>query len=104
VTAPDDVATDLPFHVSQNPEDWFSGYTTVAFAGTSTLFLADGSGALWRSTDLVTFSKVSLPGKVTDPRVSDLKPAGEAVIARLDDGNDLIRISADGTAETITSR
>ncbi|HEX5090033.1 MAG TPA: hypothetical protein VFV89_19650, partial [Nocardioides sp.] len=104
LTDPDDVERSLPFNVSQNPDDWFSGYTSIAFAGTSTLYVADGSGALWRSSDFVTFSKVSVPGAVTDHRVSDLRPAGDAVLGRLDDGDDLVRIAADGSVEVIASR
>jgi hypothetical protein len=71
----------------------------MAFAGTSVLYVADGRGDLWRSTDFTTFSQVEVPGSV-----SELKSADDAVIARLDDGNDLVRISADGSVEPIAAR
>jgi hypothetical protein len=101
VTDPNVLERDLPFsaYVSPNSEDWFSGYTSMAFAGTSVLYVADGRGDLWRSTDFTTFSQVEVPGSV-----SELKSADDAVIARLDDGNDLVRISADGSVEPIAAR
>jgi hypothetical protein len=112
VTDPNVLERDLPFsaYVAPNNEDWFSGYTSMAFAGTSVLYVADGNGYLWRSTDFATFSRVSIQGGVRD-----LKSAGDAVIARHDDGtacgyvaacqlNDLVRISADGSVEPITAR
>jgi hypothetical protein len=111
VVDPDALDRDLPFsrYVAPNSEDWFSGYTSMAFAGTSALYVADGNGDLWRSTDFATFSRVSVPGGV-----EDLKSAGNAVIARIDSAgcaypgtcqlNDLIRISADGSVEPITVR
>jgi hypothetical protein len=94
----DTSARDLPFPVVSDPADaWFNGYTTMAFAGTSALYVADGNGDLWRSTDFASFSRVSVPDSV-----ADLKPAGDAVIGRLGDGTDLIRISADGSIEPLT--
>jgi len=74
------------------------------------LYVADGRGDLWRSTDFTTFSHVEVPGWV-----SELKPTGDAVIARIGDGagcrypaacqlNDLVRISADGSVEPIKAR
>lgn len=101
VADPDVLERDLPFSAYESPDSqiWFSDYTSIAFAGTSALYVADGSGDLWRSTDFTTFSQVEVAG-----RVSDLKPTGDAVIARFDDGSDLIRISADGNVEAITTR
>jgi hypothetical protein len=100
VTDPVTLARDVPFPVESDPADaWFNGYTTMAFAGTSALYVADGTGDLWRSTDFTTFSRVSVPD-----RVADLRSAGDAVIGRLGDGTDLIRISADGSIEPLTAR
>jgi hypothetical protein len=98
---PDVLERDLPFSavVSANDEDWYSGYTSMAFAGPSTLYVADGNGDLWRSTDFATFSPVSIPGAVYG-----LRSAGDAVIARTDNANDLVRISADGAVEPLTFR
>ncbi len=83
---------------ASNPEDWFSGYTSMAFAGTSALYVADGNGELWRSTDFATFSQVEVAGFV-----SELRPTGDEVIARID-RDDLIRIPADGSVEPLTVR
>ena len=101
VVDPDVLEQDLPFStvVSANDEDWYSGYTSMAFAGPSTLYVADGNGDLWRSTDLVTFTQVTTVGGVYE-----LQSAGDAVIARTDNANDLVRISADGTVEPLTFR
>jgi DNA-binding CsgD family transcriptional regulator len=112
VVDPDVLERDLPFAAYGSPESdaWFSGYTSMAFAGTSALYVADLRGVLWRSTDFATFSRVSVPGGV-----SDLKSAGDAVIARIDNEatcrfppgcqlNELVRISADGSVEPITAR
>ncbi|MFL5799046.1 MAG: hypothetical protein ACJ77A_14095 [Actinomycetota bacterium] len=108
----DALARDLPFSTYHPADDesWFSGYTSMAFAGSSVLYVADGRGDLWRSTDLITFSQVEVAGGV-----SDLKPTGGAVIARIDAGgtcsepavcqfDQLVRISADGSVESITAR
>jgi hypothetical protein len=70
----------------------------MAFADESTLYVADGHGRLWRSTDFATFTQVEIADNV-----ADLKPAGDAVIGRVD-GNELIRISADGSVEPIRAR
>jgi hypothetical protein len=109
LTDPSVLERDLPFstYAPLDPEAWFSGYTSMAFAGRSVLYVADGLGYLWRSTDLTTFSQVEVPGGV-----SDLKPTGDAVIARLDNSecagtcqsSDLIRISADGSVEPLVVR
>jgi hypothetical protein len=101
VVDPDVLAAKLPFSAYHPADDesWFSGYTSMAFAGSSVLYVADGRGDLWRSTDFITFSPVEVEGGVLD-----LKPTGDAVIARLDEGNDLVRILADGRVETITAR
>lgn len=90
---------DLPFstYTDPDPDAWFSGYTSMAFAG-PVLYVADGRGDLWRSTDLSTFNPVDVEGAV-----SDLKSAGDAVIARVA-GDDLVRISADGAVEAMTAR
>jgi hypothetical protein len=103
---------DLPFSqvLSSNDEDWYSGYTSMAFAGPSVLYVADGRGQLWRSTDLATFEQVSAPGPV-----AELRSAGDTVIARLTDEptctrpatcplDSMVRISADGTVEPIIDR
>lgn len=112
VVDPDVLERDLPFspHVHPDSQIWLSDYTSMAFAGTSVLYVADGIGSLWRSTDFATFSRVSVPGGVRD-----LTSAGDAVIARIDNEgtcqypaacqlNDLIRISADGSVEPLTVR
>jgi Tol biopolymer transport system component len=115
VVDPDVLERDLPFSTFQPPPsddetEWLSRFTSMAFAGSSVLYVADGRGDLWRSTDFATFSRVSVPRFV-----AGLSSAGDAVIARIDDGvvcsppvgcglNELIRISADGTVEPITAR
>lgn len=109
VDNPDVLERDLPFATFVPEHPLFSGYTSMAFAGESTLYVADGRGYLWRSTDFATFSRVLVPFDV-----SDLTSTGDAVIARIDDGtcsfpaacqlNDLVRISADGSVEPITAR
>ncbi|HXJ66094.1 MAG TPA: hypothetical protein VNN79_20220, partial [Actinomycetota bacterium] len=109
---PDVLARDLPFssYHPRDDESWFSGYTSMAFAGPSVLYVADGRGDLWRSTDLATFNPIPVPGAVRD-----LQATGDAVIARIDAGgtcsepavcqlDDLVRISADGSVEPITAR
>ncbi len=103
---------DLPFFAYRSPDSqaWFSGYTSMAFAGSAVLYVADLRGDLWRSTDFTTFDQVSVPGGVRD-----LTSAGDAVIARIDNEgtcrypavcqlNDLVRISADGSVEPLTVR
>lgn len=112
VVDPDVLARDLPFSAYRSPDsqDWFPAYSSMAFAGTDVLYLADGRGDLWRSTDFTTFSRVEVAGWVRG-----LQPTGDAVIARIGDGtacdrpaacqlNDLVRISADGSVETLTVR
>ena len=66
VSDPDVLKRDLPFsrYVAPSSDAWFSGYTSMAFAGTSALYVADGNGDLWRSTDFATFSRVPVPGGV----------------------------------------
>jgi DNA-binding CsgD family transcriptional regulator len=109
VVEPEVLDQDFPF-ATLGPEGTLIGsYTTMAFAGTSTLYVADGRGYLWRSTDFATFNRVLVPFLV-----SGLRSAGDAVIARIDDGtctypvecqlNDLVRISADGTWEPVIAR
>jgi DNA-binding CsgD family transcriptional regulator len=103
------LAQELPFATFVPESPVFALYTSMAFAGESTLYVADGHGYLWRSTDFATFDRVLVPFDV-----SDLRSAGQAVIARVDDGtcsfpvecqlNDLVRISADGTWEPIIAR
>jgi hypothetical protein len=112
VADPDVLARDLPFVAYRSPDsqDWFSDYTSMAFAGSTVLYVADGRGDLWRSTDFTTFSRVEVAGWVRG-----LQPTVDAVIARIGDGtacdrpaacllNDLVRISADGSVEPITAR
>jgi hypothetical protein len=84
-------AADLPF----------DAYDSMAFAGTSTLFVADSEGVLWRSTDGTRFSRVE-----TSDRVSGLESAGDAVIARAGstDGDALVRITGDGRTEPLVVR
>jgi hypothetical protein len=81
--------------LSDNLEDWYSGYTSMALADPSTLYVADGNGDLWRSTDFATFSPVEVDGFV-----SDLQATGNAVVARVGN-NDIVRIAADGTVEQL---
>ena len=71
----------------------------MAFAGPSTLYVADGNGDLWRSTDLATFTQVTTVGGV-----HELQSAGDAVIARTGDANGLVRIRTDGTVEPLALR
>jgi hypothetical protein len=79
---------------------------SMAFAGASTLYVADAHGGLWRSTDLATFSQIEAPA------VYGLKSAGDDVLARdrgrggdyAFDTDDLVRIAADGSAEVLTVR
>lgn len=110
VLDPDVLERDLPFSLSPNLGNCLCEYPTMAFAGTSALYIADVDGALWRSTDFATFSRVSIPGGVRD-----VTSVGDAVIARIDTAgtcdapaacqlNDLVRISADGSVEPITVR
>jgi hypothetical protein len=70
----------------------------MAFAGASALYVADGNGELWRSTDFSTFSHVEVAGFV-----SELRTTADGVIARIG-RNDLSRISADGIVEPLTVR
>jgi hypothetical protein len=100
VSDPDVLRQSMPFSsvLSDTPEDWFNGYTSMALADPSTVYVADGNGDLWRSTDFSTFSKVEVTGFV-----SELKSTGDAVIARLGT-DDLIRIATDGTVEAIAAR
>ena len=111
VVYPDALERELPFYTYRpSGGDRFSMYTSMAFAGSAVLYVADSRGGLWRSTDFATFSQVPVPGGV-----KDLKSAGDAVIARIavETGcrslavcqlNDLVRISADGSVEPITAR
>jgi hypothetical protein len=101
IVDPDVLGRDVPFSGirSQWADEWFSSYTSMDFAGSSVLYVADGNGDLWRSTDFTSFDPVEVPG-----RVSDLKPAGDAVIARLVGTEDLVRIAADGAVTTIVVR
>ena len=100
VSDPAVLRQNLPFStaLSDNLEDWFSGYTSMALADPSTVYVADGNGELWRSDDFSTFSPIEVSGFV-----SDLRPTADGVIARVDD-NSLIHISADGTVDARTSR
>jgi hypothetical protein len=84
-------AADLPFRA----------YDSMAFAAPSELYVADDKGNLWRSADDSLFSRVATPGPV-----SGLMPAGDAVIARIGsaDENKLVRISAQGTVQTLVVR
>ena len=41
------------------------------------LYVADGSGDVWRSTDLATFDRVAVPGGV-----EELKSVGTSVMGR----------------------
>ena len=113
VVDPDVLARHLPFSAYHPSDDewWFSGYTSMAFAGSSVLYVADGRGDLWRSTDLATFNPISVPGAVRD-----LQATGNAVLARIAAAgtcskpaavcqwDDLVRISADGSVEPIAAR
>jgi hypothetical protein len=84
-------ADDLPF----------TTYESMDFAGTSALFVTDGAGNLWRSTDFSTFTKVGTPGTV-----HGLTSADGAVVARLDGvaSSELVRIDAAGTIEEMSIR
>jgi hypothetical protein len=108
---PDRLARDLPFFGYRWPESTigFSTYTSMALS--SVLDVADGSGAVWRSTDLTTFNQVAVPGG----GVWGLVSAADAVLAERVDfeppcdlnpcrRNELVRISADGTVEPVTPR
>lgn len=101
IVDPDVLGRDVPFSGirSQQADEWFSSYTSMEFAGSSVLYVADGNGDLWRSTDFTSFDPIEVQG-----RVSDLKPAGDAVIARLVGTEDLVRIAADGAVTTIVVR
>lgn len=91
--------TDLPF-LPDDPEDWAAalGGPSVAFAGSSTLYVSDERGRLWRSTDLTTFQQIDAP------KVLGLKSAGDDVLAWVDEPYDLARITADGRVEPLTVR
>jgi hypothetical protein len=93
VTDPRVVDRDLPFLADARC------CISVAFAGSSTLYVADPRGDLWRSTDLTTFHKIDGPGVL-----SGLKPAGNGVLALVNDTNDLVRITADGRVERLLVR
>jgi hypothetical protein len=81
----------------------------MAFAGSDVLYVADWRGDLWRSTDFVRFSLVSVPGAV-----QDLQAIGDGVIAAIDGGTvcgdhtgcggGTVRISADGAVGPMTTR
>jgi hypothetical protein len=100
---------NLPFALSPNDDDLLSGYTKMAFAGSDVLYVADWRGDLWRSTDFVRFSLVSVPGAV-----QDLQADGDGVIAAIDGGKvcgdhtgcggGTVRISADGAVGPMTTR
>jgi hypothetical protein len=97
----DVLSRDAPFSANRyhQADEWYSSHTSMAFAGSSVLYVADGNGDLWRSTDFTSFDPVEVPG-----RVSDLKPAGDALIARLIGSDDLVRIAADGAVTMIAVR
>ena len=83
---------NLPFLTHASPHE-------MAFAGSSTLYVTDGFGDLWRSTDLTTFHQVEAPGAL-----HNLKSAGDDVLALVHDTDDLVRIGADGRVERLTVR
>jgi hypothetical protein len=109
VVDPDVLRRNLPFALSPNDDDLLSGYTKMAFAGSDVLYVADWRGDLWRSTDFVRFSLVSVPGAV-----QDLQADGDGVIAAIDGGKvcgdhtgcggGTVRISADGAVGPMTTR
>ena len=95
-TDPDVLRRNLPFLTeNQNPECCFR---SIAFAGPTHYALGD-NGWLWRSHDLTTFDRVRIPGRVRDLSASD-----GAVIVRLAETEQLVRITADGQLQTITVR
>ena len=96
VTDPDALAGRLPFLSIPG-----SGccLMSMALAGPSTMYVSDGVGGLWRSTDLATFRRVETPSKVTD-----LKSSGDEAFARVASGEDLVRIAANGRVERLTAR
>ena len=87
---------DLPF-LADGPA---AGCCSIsaAFAGSSTLYVADARGGLWRSTDLTTFHQTEAPG------VYGLKSAGDDVLALVKDSDELVRIAADGRVERLVVR
>jgi len=93
VTDPRVVARDLPFLPDSRC------CISMAFAGSSTLYVADPRGDLWRSTDLTTFHKIDAPGGLYG-----LKSAGDGVLALVQDTNGLVRITADGGVERLLVR
>jgi hypothetical protein len=103
VTDPHVLERDLPF-LTYEAADCCD--TSMAFAGSSTLYIADARGGLWRSTDFATFSQIEAPA------VYGLKSAGDDVLARdrgrggdyAFDTDDLVRIAADGSVEVLTVR
>lgn len=74
----------------------FDAFESFAFAGSSVLYVADGPGNLWRSTDLTHFSEVDVPGPVVG-----LAPAGNAVAAQVGAEGELVLIGADGTVDPL---
>ena len=98
VTDPSVLDRNLPF-LSYEADDDCCLTTEMAFAGSSTLYVADALGGLWRSTDLITFHRVQAPA-----RVHSLKSAGDHVLALLEDTTDLALISADGRMQRLTVR
>ena len=97
MTDPQVLERDLPFLSYASPGDM--GYTSMEFAGSSTLYVTDARGGLWRSTDLTTFRQVQAQG-----RLHGLKPTGDAVLAQVIDTDGMVRIAADGSVEPLTVR
>ena len=78
----------------------FATYDSMAFAGATALFVADATaGGLWRSTDLVHFSRVETPNWVRGLIQSD-----GAVLAQVAFSDTLIRITADGRVEPLVAK
>ena len=83
-----------------DPEDVpFASYDSMAFAGTSAFFVADTTGTLWRSTDLINFNRVETPDWVRG-----LIPADDAVLAQVGFSDRLIRVTAEGKVEPIVTK
>ena len=87
---------ELPF-LALDPEEC-SCDRSMAFAGSSTLYVADAGGGLWRSTDLATFQRIDAPP------VRRLQAAGDDVLAQDSDSHDLLRITPEGRVEPLTIR
>ena len=78
----------------------FTTYDSMAFAGPAAFFVADATtGTLWRSTDLVNFSRIQTPDWVRG-----LIPADGAVLAQVGSSDRLIRVTAEGKVEPVMTK